>query len=47
MGPETPAEARERELSHQLISGRIDPAAYRQEMAELARGDQSRTGNPR
>jgi hypothetical protein len=34
---ETPAEVRERELSRDLVAGRIDPAAYQRAMSELAR----------
>lgn len=45
--PDTPAETRERELSRQLISGRIGSAAYRREMGELARRDPDRSGDPR
>ena len=44
---ETASEARECELSRQLISGRIDSAAYRREMGELARRDRARSGDPR
>jgi hypothetical protein len=44
---ETAGEARECELSRQLISGHIDSAAYRREMGELARLDRARSGDPR
>jgi hypothetical protein len=30
------AEAREAELTHELFSGAIDPATYRQRMSDLA-----------
>jgi hypothetical protein len=44
---DTAGEARECELSRQLISGRIDSAAYRREMGELVRLDRARCGDPR
>lgn len=31
-----PAEAREGELAHQVLTGRIDSATYRREMSQLA-----------
>jgi len=45
--PDTASEAREHELSCQLLDGRIEPAAHQREMTELARRDQARHGDPR
>jgi hypothetical protein len=42
-----PAEAREAELASELLAGEIDPATYRNQMAELAQAGHIQTGGPR
>ena len=46
-GMHTPAEFLEADLSHQLLSGRIDPATYQLAMSQLAHWDETRSGDTR
>jgi hypothetical protein len=46
-GMDTPAEFLEADLSHQLLSGRIDPATYQLAMSQLAQWDETRSGDAR
>ena len=46
-GPERDAQDREAELSRELVSGRLAPAAYQQAMTVLAQPGPERTGGLR
>ena len=45
--PDTAAEAREGELSRQVIIGRIDPASYQRQMNQLAVESEAQAGGRR
>lgn len=45
--PDTPAEAREGELTRQLLAGSIDSGFYQQQLSELAQQSHTHTGDPR